>query len=50
MKKVFIFQDCHDNFYFGEFESIEAAKRYSYRAGLCFIGSAMIPANDKKEA
>ena len=43
MKKVYIFQDCHNNFYFGEFESIEAAKRYAYKAGLCFIGSTLIP-------
>lgn len=45
-RKVYIFQDCHDNFFFGEFESIDAAKRYAYRAGLCFIGSTMLPAKE----
>lgn len=43
MKKVYIFQDCRENFYFGEFETREAAFSYAYRHGLCFIGSAMIP-------
>ena len=47
MKKVYIFQDCRENFYFGEFESREAAQKYAYIAGLCFVGSAMIP---RKEA
>ena len=48
MNKVYIFQDCHDKFYFGEFESVEAAKRYAYRAGLCFIGSAPVSALRKE--
>ena len=49
MKKVYIFQDCRDNFYYGEFETREAAMSYSYRHGLCFIGSTIIPDREGSE-
>ena len=43
MRKVYLFQDSRDKLYFGEFESIDKARQFAYKAGYCFIGSAHIP-------
>lgn len=48
MKKVFIFQDCNDKLYFGEFDSVDKARDFAYRSGLCFIGSAPFSALSKE--
>ena len=48
MKKIYIFQDSSDKLYFGEFESVDAARMFAYRSGLCFIGSTPASALTKE--
>ena len=36
--KQYKFNDCLGKEYVGEFKSVEDAKQYAYKSGLCFIG------------
>lgn len=37
--KTYYFSNSSGTVFCGEFKSIDEAKRFAYRAGLCFLGS-----------
>lgn len=39
MKRMYKFNDSTGNVYWYEFETREAAQRYAYVHGLCYLGS-----------